>query len=428
MITQATVIALLVLAGLVLVIPKRYILVPYMIAACFVPQDQRIIILGLDFTVLRFLVVAGVARIVISGAARPIAWNRFDKLVVAWGLVGALIYTVRWGTMAAAINRSGFLFDLFGFYWIFRQTIESWDDVRRAFATLAICALVMVPFVAHEWNTGVNPFAGILGRVATNVREGNYRCQATFPHSIMMGLFWVGMVPLFVGFARYSHPRWVFWAGVAASGFMAYSTASSTPILSLFLVGALLAAYPWRQYTGAAAKLIPFILIGLQMVMKAPVWHLISRVSVVSGSTGWHRFNLIDNAINHFSEWMLLGTKSTEHWGFGLGDVTNQFVLEGVRGGLVTLVLFCIMLYVACKTFVRLSFSPQRTQSYLGWCGFVTIVAHCVAFMGVSYFGQIITILYLGLAICGFCYESVPEHQLAVGGNRTFVTVPQRSH
>ena len=108
--------------------------------------------------------------------------------------------------------------------------------------------------------------------------------------------------------------------------------------------------------------------------------------------------------------------------------MTNQFVLEGVRGGVVTLALFCIMLYVACKTFVRLSFSPQKTQSYLGWCGFVTIIAHCVAFMGVSYFGQIITILYLGLAICGFCYETLPERQLALGGNRTFVTVPQRGH
>ena len=36
------------------------------------------------------------------------------------------------------------------------------------------------------------------------------------------------------------------------------------------------------------------ILLGLHLVMKGPVWALIARVDLVGGSTGWHRFKIVD--------------------------------------------------------------------------------------------------------------------------------------
>jgi len=140
--------------------------------------------------------------------------------------------------------------------------------------------------------------------------------------------------------------------------------------------------------------------------MKAPVWHLIARVSVVSGSTGWHRYALIDASIRHIGDWMLLGTKSTAHWGLGLGDVTNQYILEGVRGGLVSVILFLAILFVAARAVLRLSLrSKDKAESYVAWCLFVTIIAHCVSFLGVSYFGQIIMLWYLLLAAASLAYD-----------------------
>ena len=140
--------------------------------------------------------------------------------------------------------------------------------------------------------------------------------------------------------------------------------------------------------------------------MKAPVWHLIARLDVVGGSTGWHRYYLLDQAQKHFGEWVLLGTRSTAHWGRNLSDITNQYLLQGVYGGLVTLVLYVVLLVWAVKTVG--GFSLRRipiSQQWLAWGICVSIIGHCISFFGVSYFGQIEMLLYLTFAIVGIIYE-----------------------
>ncbi len=392
------------------VVPRRYLLLPYVIGACFAPADQTLMVGELNFQVLRILALVGMLRLALRGEIVALRWNRFDKLIVAWFVIGSMVYVAQWLSLSAIINRCGRFVEWLCLYWVFRQTVRSWEDLRFAYIALAFCALAMLPFVILEWIQGVNPFA-VLGRVGTDIREQNYRCQATFPHSIMMGLFWAALVPLFVGFAKQqARRRWVLWGAVLASTVMIWATASSTPILTLAAVAALLLAYPLRRYTGTAAWGVLALGVALQCVMKAPVWHLIARVGVVSGSTGWHRFHLIDEAIRHFSSWMLLGTRDTGAWGWGLEDVTNQYILEGVRGGFVTLVLFCVILFVGARAVVRLSLrSRDRSESYLAWGVFVTIIAHCLSFLGVAYFGQIDMIWYLLLAAVAFAYAQVYE-------------------
>jgi hypothetical protein len=409
-ITEPTLFITIVLAAMTLVLPRKYILLPYVIGACFAPADQRIMVGDLDFQVLRILTIVGMLRLAIRGEIVPIRWNRFDKLLLAWFVVGSLVYVTQWMSMSAVINRSGQFVERLCLYWVFRQSVRSWSDLRFAYVALAVCALAMAPFVAGEWATGRNPFA-VLGRVVTESREGQYRCQATFPHSIMMGLFWATLVPLFVGFARQRvQYRLLLWAAVAASTFMILVTASSTPILTLAAVAVLLAVFAQRHHTRTVAWGVVAMVIALQIVMHGPVWLLVARVSVISGSTGWHRYALIDAAVRHFPEWMLLGTRETGSWGWGLEDITNQYILEGVRGGLVTLVLFCIILFVGARAAVRLSLqSRDRSETFLAWGVFVTIVAHCLSFIGVSYFGQIAMIWYLLLAAVAYMYGQVYE-------------------
>ena len=399
--------------GLVIVmfvIPRKYILLPYVVGACFAPADQTIMVGELDFQVLRILVIAGMLRLALRGEMIPIRWNRFDKLVLAWFVVSSIVYTAQWMTFSAFLNRCGRFVEWMCLYWVFRQTVRSWKDLRFAYVALAVCAVAMAPFVFIERTTGLNPFV-VLGRVVTAVREEQFRCQATFPHSIMMGLFWATLVPLFVGFARQqAKHRWLLWGGVAASTFMIMMTASSTPILTLAAVAGLLAAFRFRHSTGTAAWGVLGMLIALHFIMKAPVWNLVARVGVVSGSTGWHRYYLIDEAIHNFPQWMLFGTRETSSWGLGLEDVTNQFILEGVRGGFVSLVLFCVILFVGARAAVRLSLCLRdKSESYLVWGVFVTIIGHCLSFIGVSYFGQIAMIWYLLLASVAFVYSQAYE-------------------
>jgi hypothetical protein len=414
-ITALTLLVTLFLSLLVFVIPRRYVMVPFAVAACWVPADQRIVWLSLNFHVLQILILAGAARLWLYGEIKPIRWNRFDRLFLVWAAVHTLVYVLQWMSLSAIVFMSGRLLEWLGLYWIFRQNLHSWKDLESISVVLAVCALAMAPFVALEWISGRNPFT-MLGRVSTFTREGNFRCAATFPHAIIMGLFWVTLVPLFVGFAKEKRHRTLFWSAVVASVFMLWGTASSTPVLTLVVVAALVLAYPLRQYTRHGAWGVVGLLVVLQIVMKAPVWHLLSRVSVVSGSTGWHRYYLVNQAIQYFWEWALLGTRDTAHWGMGLADVTNQFVFEGVRGGFVSLVLFCVLLVMACRVFVRRSLRPtEKGESYLAWGVFVALIGHIVSFFGVAYFGQITMLWYLLLASAGCFYGRAQEGPACTG-------------
>ena len=206
---------------------------------------------------------------------------------------------------------------------------------------------------------------------------------------------------------------------------MIVATASSTPLLTLLAVAVLLLAYPLRRYAGTAAWGVVGMIFALHIVMRAPVWHLLARVGVVSGSTGYHRYRLVNEAIQNFWEWMLLGTRDTAHWGPGLLDVTNQFVLEGVQGGLITLILFCAILLVAGRAFARLSIhSRDNGESYLAWCAFVTLLAHVISFFGVSYFGQIAMPWWLLLAAAGHFYGQVYTTPVPLERQRKAAVMP----
>lgn len=426
-ITGTTIGFMLVLSLMVLLVPRRYFLLPYIVAACFVPADQRILIADLDFTVLRILVAMGLLRLLGSGEGEPMRYNSFDKLVIGWTICGAIIYILRWGSFSAVVYKCGTLFDAIGMYWLFRMSMTRLDDIKQMARMLAICSLVMVFLVAGEWTTGQNPFAA-LGRVHTVLREGEFRCQASFPHSIMLGLFWATTIPLFVGLAKSETHKSLYGAAIAAAAFMVIATRSSTPLLTMLIVLALLPLFRYRHYGRKAAWALLGLTIVLHIVMKAPVWHLIARVNVIGGSTGWHRYHLINEAVNHFREWAILGTRGTAHWGYGLFDVTNQYILEGVRGGLITLVLFvAIFIRAVAKTGGASLRRISSGHQWLLWGVCVSILGHCISFFGVSYFGQIILLLYLTLAIVGWLFsnpkqlrveEALTTYRRAYGKNR----------
>jgi len=370
--------------------------------------------MGLDFTVLRILVVAGVLRILIYQEQIAIRWNRFDKVLFAWAFCAAVVYVFQWADMSALINRSGFLFDVIGLYWLFRQSIRSWNDIKLVALFLALSVFILTPLVAVELITGSNPFV-FLGRVGTVVREGRYRCQAAFPHSIILGLFWSTLLPIFIGLIGTKRRRSLYAVAACACVFIICSTSSSTPLVTMLLVLLFMALFRFRCYGRLMAYLTCGMIVALHIVMNNPVWHLICRIDFVGGSTGWHRFILIDEAVKHFGDWALIGTRDIAHWRRGLKDITNQYVLEGVRGGFATLIIFCLLLVYAVKIpgsySLRCAFNDRK---WLSWGICVSVLGHCISFFGVSYFGQIKMLLYLTFAVVGF----IAENELVPAQNR----------
>jgi hypothetical protein len=142
--------------------------------------------------------------------------------------------------------------------------------------------------------------------------------------------------------------------------------------------------------------------VALHLAMKAPVWFLIARMSVFDASTGFFRARLIDATIRNFSDWWFLGIKSTDQWGPGLFDITNEYIAQGVHGGLLTMVLFVLIIsraFGAVGRTVRGYKNSPRSVKIGAWAMGCALLAHCATYFSVSYFDQNIVTWFLLLAV-----------------------------
>ncbi|HML74985.1 MAG TPA: hypothetical protein PKB02_10880 [Anaerohalosphaeraceae bacterium] len=394
--------AVLILGVTMVLLPRRWAVLPMLVIACFIPSVQKIVIGGMDFNFLRIMVVFGVIRLLLRKEYLAFIWKPIDKIVLGWVTSAVIINTIQQGTSAALINRLGFGFDVIGMYYIFRCLICTWSDVDTTiFSTMLISIPVALAFLLEN-STGRNIFS-VFGGVPsiTYVRDGRLRCQGAFSHAILAGCFWASLMPLFVA-CWWKSSKGKLWAvtGIITSSIIIICCASSTPVLAAAsaVIGGLF--FYFRNYMWHVRWCILIIFIFLHMIMQAPVWHLIARVSAVGGSTSWYRYKLINEAIKHFGQWFMFGTQSTLSW--NLFDITNQYILEGIRGGLLTLVLFIAVIICAFQSVGHLwrqNQVPYRIA--MSWALGVSLFVHCMSFIGVSYFGQIWILWYLLLAIIG---------------------------
>jgi len=195
--------------------------------------------------------------------------------------------------------------------------------------------------------------------------------------------------------------------------FIVFTCASSTPVMALAsgIVGGIM--FVMRRYMRMVRWGIALTLIALHLVMQAPVWHLISRVSAVDGSTGWYRYYLIDQAIKHFSEWAVIGTRSTAHWFWGAQDVTNQYILEGVRGGFLTLCVFVALIAFSFKEagYLWRAVSRDKEKRAMAWGLGVSLFVHCVIGIGGAYMG-------IGLLVLCFTFAAITSMSAAEQARR----------
>ena len=397
-----------VLAIAVLTLSRRKAIVPLLIAACAVPMAQRLIIVGADFTMLRILIAVYVARVMIKGEARSIGWHRLDTAMVSWSVCGTLVMTLAAGTFSAFVNRLGWSFDMLGIYFIGRWLVRDWNDLRFAAIAQATLSVPVAIMFAVEWATAFNAFS-IFGGVPSEtwVRAGRLRCQGAFAHPILAGTFWAASLPLIWTLRGY-RPR-LMHVGTLCALFIVAACSSSTPILSVLVAGIGAALFPWRRNRTWMWKGLFALLTALHFIMEAPVWHLMSRLDFTGGSTGYHRFAVLDAFLRNFSRWYLAGDPDPRSWGvWQMRDVTNHYAHEGLNGGLLALVAFVLVLVFAFgdvgRTLKMRSTTRNRASEWIAWCTGVAILVHTVTFFGLTYFGQMVVIFYLQLSFAAGVY------------------------
>ncbi|MEM9379151.1 MAG: hypothetical protein AAGB93_04305 [Planctomycetota bacterium] len=414
--------ALAVLAVVTVSAPRRYAVVPFLVMAACISPAQRVVLAGLDFHFLRLLTLAGWLRLVARSEYRGFRWQKLDTLVVAWAIMSTIAQLAREGTAAVLIFRIGRMYDIVGMYVFFRCTVRTWRDLEIAVRALALLILPVAVAFASEKATGRNPFS-IFGGVPefTSIRYDKLRCQGPFPHPILAGCYFAAWLPLLLTLVWYGGTRFRAVLAATAVTTIVFATSSSTPATGYLAAFAFVLAWPLRRSMAALRWGTVTALVGLHMVMKAPVWHLISRISLSKGSTSYHRFLLIDNAIHRYPEWALFGVNSTRHWGHAQYDVTNQFVLEAVTGGTLTLLLFVAILVVSFRLVGRTwRLERNRSRRRMAWALGASLAVQCVMFIGVSisHSQQNLMVFFFVLAATGSLHQHVARQAAAARAQR----------
>jgi hypothetical protein len=395
---------MLALGIVMLLLPRRWAVLPVLILACFIPPAQRVVIASLDFNFLRLMVLFGVTRIIIRGEHSAFRWTSMDTAVVALSLVMSILGVRTAGANAAAVIRYlGELYDTFGMYFMFRFLVRDYGDLKNIIRGAMVLSAIVAVFFIIEAMTERNLFSSFGGvPEITKERQDRLRCQGAFAHPILAGCFFASLMPLMLARLTSRRGRVLTIIGLASCCLIIIACASSTPVVAAAAGVAGMCLFPVRRYMHVIRIVLAVVIVGLHLGMQAPIWHLLARIQLVGGSTGWHRYHLIDQWLDHWREWWLMGSSlGTDHWGQQMFDVTNCYVVVSMRGGVLVLALFLAVFVVG---FIRMgracrAAGKNREQALLAWALGVVLLQHALNYMAIAYFGQINALWYLQLAL-----------------------------
>jgi hypothetical protein len=390
--------------GAILTLPRTWAPLPLLGAVTLVTLGPAWDAFGATWYFLRLVICAGWIRVLLRGETRVADRNAVDQAFLWWAGYATLVAFLPQhhdprevlppaSLWATALNRGGFWLDAVGGYFLLRRLVRDEGDAIRTTKLLLALGLVVAAGMALETLTSRNPFA-MLGGVPEvgDWREGRIRCQGPFTHPIHAGNFGALLTPLALGLIAVASHSMILAGVTVGTAITAWSGSSGALLAWLTGLGAIL-SWPLRANLAWLRRGAVVLLIGLHLVMAAPVWWVIARVADFVGGGGYWRSKLIDQAVNHFSEWALTGTHYTAHWsptGSGLPvwpdhmDLTNQFVAEGVHGGLPQLVLFTLLI-VRCFQRVGAAWRDEQTTApRFAWGLGSALTGTIAAFLSVS--------------------------------------------
>jgi hypothetical protein len=401
-------------------LPRRYAFAPLLVAVChFI--DVPVVQVGASFTVAKLVILAGLIRATYERRIGLSSRQPLDVLAVAW--MGWAIFS---GLFHSAEDynpmmiRLSLIYDSFGAYLYARSFLKNQSDFLRFIKCLALVVIPLAALLLLEKFSAHNIYGGF---GEAEVRSGHVRAAGPFSHPILTGTFGATafflMVPL-----RAVNPR-LAAAGAAACGMIVVSSASSGPLMALFSGLAALALWRFRTSIVWIRRGVLFGIVGLQLIMQAPVWYLMARIDLAGGSTGWHRAELITSALKSIGDWWLVGTDYTRQWmvhGVGWNsdqiDITNDYLQMGVWGGLPLMLLYIAVLLKSFQLLGQrireMRMAGDRAEFVL-WCMGCSLFAHCVAFISVSYFDQSRAMFWMFVgAVPGMCAATFDPDEVAV--------------
>jgi hypothetical protein len=403
---------LFVIIVVVAAVPRRWALLGMMAGVLYLTQGQQIEIFGFNFYAIRFIELVGFIRVMTRHEFSFSQLNRMDRVFLLFYIYMTVVFLLR--SSEGYANQIGTAADAILCYFTFRGLVGDIEDFRwflRAFLILLVPFALLILF---ESMTGRNPFFLALGGDVYGdwMRNDRPRCLGSFRHPSLLGTLGASFFPLYIGLACSRTTRKAAFLGLGLCLLIVWASNSGGPsnCAGVGIIGWLL--WPLRTRMRLIRRLMLAGFILLAMVMKAPIWYLPAKVSAFTGGDGWHRSYLMDVAIRNLDKWWLAGMSlsQTKDWfpynvtGTGGADITNQFLSFGLTAGMVAMILFFVLLYLAFSNLgkaiavVRSNHPASNEHEFLFWGFGVMLVAHIFNWLGITYFDQTYIIWFMQLA------------------------------
>jgi len=416
----------IILIAVVLFLPRRWAALGILSGVCYLTEGQALELATINFTAIRLILLAALIRII---ARKEFSFSRLNQ--IDWILL--IFTTVRFlvslqNSPSSLMSNIGYLYNVFLTYFTFRGLLNDPSTFHQFLKDTVLLILPFTIFMIVEGVTGKNYFS-IMGGIpeTPSLREGYYRCQASFGHSITAGTLGATLVPLFMCLAFSAAERFRAMIGIILGVSITIASHSGGPLMALLCGVIAWMCWPLRERMRMVRWAIVASLGSLCVIMKAPVWFIIDRVSGIIGmGGGWHRGNLIDQFVNHFREWWLLGMPIENTWDWaatrmpwGGVDVTNEYVSVGLNGGLISLILFILVLFKCYQLLgitmekIRVDSQNTKREELLLWALGCTLFSHTMNLISVTYWDQSYVMWYMLLAVI----SGLTEHYLRLNQN-----------
>jgi hypothetical protein len=379
-----------------------------MAGVLYLSQGQTDVVLGLNLFPVRFLEVAGFARVLGRRELPFSRMNRIDYIFLFFYTYMTVVFLLR--SSEARVYQIGLMVDATLCYFIFRSLIIDIEDFRWFLRHFVFLLALYAAVVAVERFAGQNLFILVGASASDMIRGDRIRCIGSFRHPILLGTLGASFFPLYLGlfFDKASRIRSIVGIGLCLAIVVFSNSGGPLNAAAMGLVGWLL----WfkRREMKLVRRSIVGLLVFFAIFMKAPIWYLPDKLAVITGGDGWHRSHLLEMAAHDIGKWWLAGMSGleTKDWFaytlHGGADITDQYIAFGLAAGLGALALFILLLVQSFKSLgtslalVRSGQEEDRKREFMLWGLGVMLAAHVVNWLGVCYFDQMYVVWFMQLA------------------------------
>jgi len=411
-------------ALLVFVLRHQFAFLVYVGVALFYPKYLVFDVGTLDVSAIRVLGMALLLRCLLSKRLRNrFVWNGLDKWVTVSVLTYLVVSCLTIPLSEALEGQAGLLNDTWIAYIATRLCIKEQKEFSLAAKGIGVLLVPLALLGLAEAFTSWQPYLPLTRHCpwrpeirVTEPRSGLNRAVGPFGHPILFGCCFAMFFPLIYWLRREAGAyRFLVYilCSIIILGALSSMSGGSWGMLGAVLVFLAFESKP--LWVKPVLKLLLIQCVGIALVANRPVYYIIFSYLNPVGGAWWHRAKLIDCAIASFGEWYLLGYKGEDPgWGQYLGmrhtDVTNQFILNGVRYGIVGILVLCVVLVVSYKALVR---AYRRSNSVkvksACWALGCSLSGVIISWTTTAYFSQMLTLFYVCMAMIGSVSAWCPQ-------------------